>query len=175
LDPVNTNLLSSLALRCVGLSREEYVRSYPQPFLVQTSFGPSDPHEVGFFTSSSDGASQQGIREALVKLPVFPLIKRSGASFEGMISVGRAPANDVYLNLPNISKFHAYFKRVGARWQLTDYNSMNGTFVAGEQLVANVARTLESSVQVSFDRNPVFLFKQPEEMYDYMEQIQSLI
>lgn len=52
------------------------------------------------------------------------------------VSVGRDPSNDVVLDSPMVSRFHAQVERVGKRFRVRDLNSSNGTYVNGERLTA---------------------------------------
>src|SRR5262245_52871916 len=61
---------------------------------------------------------------------VHLLHKREGANpFAAMVTIGRASNNDVVLEDPGVSKFHAYVRASGAEWLITDAGSLNGTFV----------------------------------------------
>jgi ABC-type multidrug transport system ATPase subunit len=51
------------------------------------------------------------------------------------VSIGRDPANDIVLDMPQVSRNHAEIERVGQRFRLIDLNSSNGTFVNDEQVV----------------------------------------
>lgn len=46
-----------------------------------------------------------------------------------LITIGRDPSNDVVLDSPTVSRFHAQIERVGHRYRLVDLRSANGTFV----------------------------------------------
>lgn len=50
------------------------------------------------------------------------------------IDIGRDPTNDVVLDSPMVSRFHAKVERVGKRFRVQDLNSSNGTFINGERL-----------------------------------------
>ncbi len=50
------------------------------------------------------------------------------------LTFGRDSANDVVLDAPTISRFHAQVERVGRRYRLTDLHSSNGTFVNDERI-----------------------------------------
>ncbi len=54
---------------------------------------------------------------------------------KSLISIGRDPANDIVLDMPQVSRHHAEIERVGQRFRLIDLNSSNGTFVNDEQIV----------------------------------------
>jgi DNA-binding SARP family transcriptional activator len=51
-----------------------------------------------------------------------------------LITVGRAPGNDVLLKDPLVSGTHAALERVGAAWAIRDLGSRNGTWVNGQRL-----------------------------------------
>ena len=54
------------------------------------------------------------------------------------LSFGRDPANDVQLNVPTVSRYHAQVERIGRRYRLTDLKSANGTFVNDERIEGQV-------------------------------------
>ncbi|MFN2226585.1 MAG: FHA domain-containing protein, partial [Anaerolineae bacterium] len=45
------------------------------------------------------------------------------------IQIGRDPGNDVVLDAPIVSRYHAVVQRIGQRFRVRDLNSANGTFV----------------------------------------------
>ena len=51
-----------------------------------------------------------------------------------LIQVGRDPSNDVVLDSPTVSRYHAQFERVGQRFRVLDLRSSNGTFVNDERI-----------------------------------------
>lgn len=48
--------------------------------------------------------------------------------------IGRAPNNDIVLEQPEVSGFHAKISRDGEHYYIEDQNSRNGTFVDGGQI-----------------------------------------
>jgi ABC-type multidrug transport system ATPase subunit/pSer/pThr/pTyr-binding forkhead associated (FHA) protein len=50
-------------------------------------------------------------------------------SQKSQISIGRDPSNDITVDHPIVSRFHAYIERVGQRYRVRDLRSANGTFV----------------------------------------------
>jgi pSer/pThr/pTyr-binding forkhead associated (FHA) protein len=50
------------------------------------------------------------------------------------ISIGRLNECDLELNQPNVSRHHAFIKRIGENLQIIDNNSGNGTFVNGKRV-----------------------------------------
>lgn len=45
------------------------------------------------------------------------------------LQIGRDPGNDVVLDAPIVSRYHAVVQRIGQRFRVRDLNSANGTFV----------------------------------------------
>jgi hypothetical protein len=50
------------------------------------------------------------------------------------LTVGRALGNDLVVNDPEVSRFHARFEQDGDGWRLTDLGSTNGTWVNGNRV-----------------------------------------
>ena len=50
------------------------------------------------------------------------------------LTLGRDPSNDVFLDMPNVSRFHAQIERVGRRYAVTDLRSANGTYVNDQRI-----------------------------------------
>ena len=59
---------------------------------------------------------------------VLPL-RKVQSTFPSMITVGRTDNNDLVVPDEQVSKFHAFFRLVGDRVELSDAGSRNGTFV----------------------------------------------
>jgi ABC transport system ATP-binding/permease protein len=59
-------------------------------------------------------------------------------SEKNIIQIGRDTKNDVVLDSPAVSRYHAQIERVGQRHRLTDLRSTNGTFVNDERVDGEV-------------------------------------
>jgi ABC-type multidrug transport system ATPase subunit/pSer/pThr/pTyr-binding forkhead associated (FHA) protein len=59
-------------------------------------------------------------------------------SEKNIIQIGRDASNDVVLNSPAVSSYHAQIERVGQRHRLTDLRSTNGTFVNDKRVEGDV-------------------------------------
>ena len=57
---------------------------------------------------------------------------------KNLIQIGRDASNDVVLDSPRISRYHAQIERVGQRHRVTDLRSTNGTFVNDTQTEGDV-------------------------------------
>ena len=75
---------------------------------------------------------------------------------EAVATIGRAEGNDIRLNSPTVSRFHAMLRSIGGHWVLVDLDSRNGTRVRGERLTA--PRVLRPNDPVQFGELP-FLFR----------------
>jgi hypothetical protein len=59
---------------------------------------------------------------------VYPVRQREGAAGH-LVTIGRAPENDVVIPDRSVSRFHAFLKREGGGYRLQDAGSTNGTEV----------------------------------------------
>ena len=79
-----------------------------------------------------------------VDLEVYPLTKKTGASFADRITIGRTANNDVVVNDSSVSRLHAYIRRDGNGWVVADAGSKNGSWLRGERLEARREKPLAS-------------------------------
>lgn len=88
--------------------------------------------------------------------------------FGNIITVGRAPNNDICFALESISKLHATFHTTGGKWLIQDHASTNGTFVNGERLDPANPRALQDGdcVQVAPDLKTRFFT--PAGLYEFL-------
>jgi ABC transport system ATP-binding/permease protein len=64
------------------------------------------------------------------------------------LTFGREPGNDVVLNKPNVSRFHAQVTRVGKRYYVTDMRSSNGTFVNDRRVEGDVWLNPQDTIRI---------------------------
>ncbi len=147
--------------KLAGRAEAEAMRLAPNPMLVQVSDELGAPQQ-GFHTAFLDrrGAQITATTDPS-KREVFSVRKRGDGVFGGHISVGRTQNLDVAIVRAGISKFHAFFSQDGqGRYQLTDKESKNGTFVDGERLAPGEAQRIQDGDQIRFASH-AFLFMQP--------------
>jgi ABC-type multidrug transport system ATPase subunit len=65
------------------------------------------------------------------------------------LTFGRDARNDVVLDMPNVSRFHAQVTRVGRRYYVTDLHSTNGTFVNDKAVAGDVWLEPQDTVRIS--------------------------
>ncbi|MBB4735457.1 FHA domain-containing protein [Micrococcus cohnii] len=89
-------------------------------------------------------------REAVQALPADSALLVShdgpegGARFlldQDVVTVGRHPEADVFLDDVTVSRRHAQFRRRPEGYELVDSNSLNGTFVNRDRIEAVLLRT----------------------------------
>ncbi len=100
-------------------------------------------------------------------LEVFPLVKKPGAPFADMITVGRTANNDVVLNHITVSRFHAYFRHKGDGWTLSDAGSKNGSFLEAARLEPRKERGIESGDRIRVGDVEV-TFYQVSDLFDVL-------
>ena len=96
------------------------------------------------------------------EVEVYPLSKKTGASFPDMITVGRTPNNDVVVRDSTVSRLHAFFKHKDGRWTVADGGSKNGTRLDGEPLEARREREVASGQRVRVGEIELTFYTAPE-------------
>jgi hypothetical protein len=102
------------------------------------------------------------------KQGILPLRKGRTNAFSLMVTLGRAENNDLVVHHDRISKFHCYFRKLGAKWTVTDANSTNGTTVDGVRIAPERTFTLRSGVTIELSGSLRALFLEPEALWDLL-------
>lgn len=120
-------MLESLADFFEEAAEPDFATFCAEPLLIIRPFEPDD--ETGFETLKGSDHSP-ALRASVARVK-----KRPGANaFTMMITIGRAPNNDVQLKAKGVSKFHGYLRQDAGRWTITDAGSTFGTHVGGTEL-----------------------------------------
>jgi hypothetical protein len=132
------------------LGRDEFLASAAPAALVRFKSEFEEVIQSGVQTLTIDQEIEETLphgRESPVRdvdLELFPLTKKAGASFPDRITIGRTSNNDIVIADPSVSRLHAYVRRDGDHWVVADAGSKNGSWLAGETLVARKERPLPS-------------------------------
>lgn len=102
------------------------------------------------------------------KFEVYPLLKKPGAPFADMITVGRTANNDVVLKDITVSRFHAFFRQRKKQWILCDAGSKNGTFLRSVPLEPRKEHPLISGDAVRLG-DIATTFYTAEELFDVLK------
>jgi hypothetical protein len=117
-----------------ALSRAEFEERHGRAFLLLSAADLSTPRptltEVRL--DAEPAVPVRAESTASLSLVVYAL-RRSGRSAGHLITLGRAPENDVVVPDVSISRFHAFVKQdANGRWLMQDAGSTNGTTINGD-------------------------------------------
>jgi hypothetical protein len=166
--------LKSFVPEMDALGREEFVRRYPHPFLLgQSTSAPASSRAfktMAGFTPQQDESAGEG------EQPVHFVTKSDRNTFGTMITLGRIDNNDVVIDHPSVSKFHAYFTAGsrGDRWSVCDAESRYGTFSNDRRLRPSAPQPVESGQTLAFGKGPKFSFYTPGDFFDYVQILKGL-
>ncbi|HEX4454372.1 MAG TPA: FHA domain-containing protein [Kofleriaceae bacterium] len=144
--------------KLLQLGRDEFLASAAPAVLVRFRRDDDDAITSGATTATIDDPRNPS-EDTLpfgkdlpsdIELEIYPLAKKSGASFSDRITIGRTPNNDVVINDPSVSRLHAYVKRAGDAWSVTDAGSKNGSWLRGVALEPRKQSGLPPSAVLRF-------------------------
>ena len=154
------------------LSRDDFLAKVGVPHILVTEKQAVRDEEAGFMTVKFTKEVLSESAEA--QTFVLPVRKRPDANaFAMMVTLGRAPNNDLVLDHQKVSKFHAYFNETGSDWFITDGNSSNGTFVNGERLKPGDRTPIGDNTDLSFSQFLSYRFVLPGSMYEHIQSLKS--
>jgi hypothetical protein len=111
-----------------GESREEWMARVVDPHLLMVHSPPAAASSTAEFATLRLPPPDRARRETFL----LPVRKRPGSNAFGMmVTIGRAPNNDIVLPHANVSKLQCYLHRFAGPWTVCDPGSTNGTFVDG--------------------------------------------
>jgi len=64
------------------------------------------------------------------------------------LTFGRDPSNDIVVDVPTVSHYHAQVERIGRRFRITDLKSVNGTFVNDQRIEGDVWLSSGDSIRI---------------------------
>jgi pSer/pThr/pTyr-binding forkhead associated (FHA) protein len=130
-----------------------FVQTHGYPFLladgaIERPQKPGKTASYDLLQSTGPGTANRE-KGTLMLLAVRKVI----GTFPNMITLGRTSNNDIVVPDVSISKFHAWFQRLGDRVEVGDAGSKNGTAVNGETLPPRGTRVaLKSGDRIRFAR-----------------------
>jgi ABC-type multidrug transport system ATPase subunit len=71
---------------------------------------------------------------------------------KNVLGIGRDPSNDVVLDSPLVSRYHAAVEKVGQRYRLRDLGSTNGTFVNDQRISAETWLKAGDTIRIAAHR-----------------------
>jgi hypothetical protein len=167
----------STYLRSYLASPAQFRQSLAYPVLVW-SIGQKEPKALGDDHGLQPTATGSAPRRPRLGVPIAFEVRKDAHKknpLPNAVTVGRMPNNDIVVDDPALSRFHAYFSppAKGARWTLTDAESKHGTFVKGERLEPGEHRDLVNDVEVRFGVVSMRFFL-PEGLVAYLGAVKEL-
>jgi hypothetical protein len=168
--------LSYYLIEAASLPRSEFIRQYPNGFLIEQSRHLFDKNIIVKFDTdvmdarNSREALQRDIgRKKTLDLRVIEISTKS--SLGGHISIGRSPDSDIVLHSKLVSKFHAslHIAPTQEYCYLVDMESTNGTFVNGHQLTPHQDYRIVDGDEISFGPRTKVVYFSPEGFYRFLE------
>lgn len=104
-----------------------------------------------------------------VNATVYWLRKSDRNPFGSLITVGRAPNNDVVINHTTVSKVHVIFTHPAETWFIADDTSANGTFLNGAKLTPKEKIAISDGDRVRLGPDVVARFFLPSSLWDYAQ------
>jgi pSer/pThr/pTyr-binding forkhead associated (FHA) protein len=161
---------------CRTMKEATFVASYPAHLIVKPLRTDRDSDSAkaqparGFETALADPSSytDEDIVAWDKTLALLPIVKRAGAIFQDRISVGRTRNSDIVIDHPKVSKFHAYFSISNGSYILSDADSTNGTFVAGQRISPNQNVPISDESEIRFGiQSTIFIL--PHSLYKFLQ------
>lgn len=147
------------------LSEADFLARITSPCLYFPSLPELDSQElfttIKFKVGQSSNPAPLGEGQGIIQVSKAA----DGNAFAMMITMGRAPNNDLVIPDGRVSKFHAYFRQVGERWMITDANSTNGTSVNGVQIAPDRSVEVRSGDQLEMAGSLHASFLLPADLY----------
>ena len=117
-----------------ALARDEFEERHGRAFLVLSAAELTAARPTITEVRLDDDCHARVESTASLSLIVFE-VRRNGRSASHLITLGRAPDNDVVVPDVSVSRFHAFVKEGGTRhWLMQDAGSTNGTTVNGHSV-----------------------------------------
>ncbi len=118
------------------LARAEFEERHGRAFLLLSAADLAVPRPAITEVRLDDGDVRARTAESTASLSlVVYALRRNGRSASHLITLGRAPDNDVVVPDVSISRFHAFVKQsASGSWLMQDAGSTNGTTVNGHSV-----------------------------------------
>lgn len=175
-DPRGFIAVETLERVARGMSPEEFCATYPVPALVFVAI--EEEKLMTEDTTQHDSGKRptapgKGGGAMAYNRRVAFLVKRKGNPFPDTIMIGRAPNNDLVVDMPSVSKFHATFENVQESWRLVPLPAVNGTTVNGAQVLQDQKRLLAEGDKVRFGEELEARFMPGESLYRWLTRLED--
>jgi ABC transport system ATP-binding/permease protein len=101
----------------------------------------TSPHPLHHGDTLRIGSTDPGLMVTMTYVNPSQMVESQASPIrfgeKTLIQIGRDPSNEVVIDSPNVSRFHAQVERVGQRYRLIDLHSGNGTFINDERVTGD--------------------------------------
>lgn len=148
-----------------GLDQKAFVAKHPYYFLLQLNQFESSK-ATGRRDSKPSPSSDSNVPDDPFDVAVFTVQSHNREGWGNIITLGQSVKSDIVLARPDVSGFHAYFRRSkGGDWSLRDGRGEFGTFVDGRRLEKGETTAIKSKMVLSFGAVTHLKFLKPEDMF----------
>ena len=153
------------------ISYEFFLENFSYPFLVTMEYAEEEKEgeNSNEFLTMVEDQSLLNPSQDKVKLHRVYEIKKKKRLYSSKISLGRAGNNDIVLDSPAISKFHAYFLSNGDnKYFLVDANSTNKTWINQAKLEPAEQVEIFDKDRITLGKSLTFQFFLPSSFYSHL-------
>lgn len=157
-----------------GHTSDAFKQRYPAPALtlwIPESDTALDDDANALQTTMDDEAMDKILLSIQKRNRVGWLTKSDNNFFGNLISVGRAPTNDLQIPLETISKVHAMFTKVGNGWRVEHTGATNGLFVNGQQVLPGSKVDVKDGDTIRFGHDVDATFHTPEGLHLFLTNL----
>lgn len=166
--------MSLLLESYLSKDKEQFLTDHPEALVVIDNPGQNLENATFATIAKSPGDTSSSHHEKLLeRLGRWAFLLKRKSKFASMITVGRDSKSDMRLNVPSVSKFHAYFTYVARdkSWYLADANSSNGTFINGDELPPSHGKVkLENGAMLRFGPDVTAQFYDASGVWEMLNQ-----
>lgn len=141
-NPADANFCANCGRPLAAAERDDLTTGLLRADLLEAALGEAEPAEDA--DADPGGAISLEELEPGTALLVAVRGPNRGARFlldKDLITVGRHPESDIFLDDITVSRRHAEFRRQGGALTVQDVGSLNGTYVNGERAEQRVLDT----------------------------------
>jgi hypothetical protein len=166
--------LSTFLAAHMGRAREPFLKDVTEPHLLlrqRLHTGASD-EDLGTTRVMDAGSASPG------NPMLLPVRKTTGANeFTNMVTLGRAPGNDIVLQDARVSRLQAFFRRDRGWWSIGDVCSTNGTTVDGKRVTKEQVLMINSGSKIVLAGALELEFLDPEGLFRLLldESLKALL
>jgi pSer/pThr/pTyr-binding forkhead associated (FHA) protein len=151
-----------------------FAQRYPHPaltFWIPDRLAPLSDDATTLNTTMNDEGIDQLLLTIQKRNRVGWLTKTCNNYFANIISVGRAPSNDLQIPLETISKIHAVFSQIGTSWRVSDQNTTNGLTVNHSKISPNQPFEIKDGDRIRFGQEVDSTFHTPNGLFNFLRNL----